>query len=49
MQDFLNLNDDHRMNIPGTAEGNWGWRLAKPLTKALSDKINKSLVKYNRA
>ena len=27
MQDILALGTDARMNIPGTPEGNWGWRL----------------------
>lgn len=27
MQDVLGLGSTHRMNLPGTAEGNWGWRL----------------------
>jgi len=27
MQDLLGLGDGHRMNIPGTTEGNWQWRL----------------------
>ena len=27
MQDILGLDDDARMNIPGTALGNWQWRL----------------------
>ena len=26
MQDILGLDGKHRMNIPGTAEGNWHWR-----------------------
>jgi 4-alpha-glucanotransferase len=26
MQDLLALGAEHRMNRPGTAEGNWGWR-----------------------
>ena len=25
-QDFLALDGEHRMNTPGTTEGNWGWR-----------------------
>jgi len=25
MQDVLKLNSEHRMNIPGTTEGNWSW------------------------
>ncbi|MEX0905928.1 MAG: 4-alpha-glucanotransferase [Balneolaceae bacterium] len=26
LQDFMNLDSDHRMNTPGTAENNWQWR-----------------------
>ncbi|MBF6309301.1 4-alpha-glucanotransferase, partial [Nocardia farcinica] len=26
MQDALALDGSHRMNRPGTTEGNWGWR-----------------------
>ena len=26
LQDFMNLGEEHRMNIPGTAKGNWEWR-----------------------
>ena len=26
MQDILNLGTEHRMNFPGKADGNWGWR-----------------------
>jgi 4-alpha-glucanotransferase len=26
LQDILNLGADARMNTPGKAEGNWGWR-----------------------
>lgn len=26
MQDLLALDGNHRMNIPGTGSGNWGWR-----------------------
>jgi len=28
LQDVLGLNSDHRMNIPGTAWGNWEWRFS---------------------
>ena len=28
VQDILGLGSDARMNTPGTAEGNWGWRLS---------------------
>jgi 4-alpha-glucanotransferase len=27
LQDLLDLGTDHRMNIPGTAQGNWQWRM----------------------
>ncbi len=30
-QDLLDLDGSHRMNIPGTTEGNWGWRLPQDL------------------
>lgn len=26
MQDLLELGNEHRMNLPGTSEGNWKWR-----------------------
>ena len=26
MQDFLMLDSNHRMNVPGVAEGNWRWQ-----------------------
>lgn len=29
MQDILGLNDAARMNVPGTTEGNWIWRLRR--------------------
>ncbi|MBZ0166319.1 MAG: 4-alpha-glucanotransferase, partial [Candidatus Omnitrophica bacterium] len=28
MQDILGLGEDARMNLPGTIEGNWAWRVA---------------------
>jgi 4-alpha-glucanotransferase len=28
MQDLLGLDSRHRMNRPGTAEGNWQWRFS---------------------
>lgn len=27
LQDILDLGTEHRMNIPGTAQGNWRWRM----------------------
>jgi len=42
MQDFLGLNSEARMNIPGKAKGNWVWRAEK-------DYINNNLIEkiYN--
>ena len=27
LQDLLNLGSEHRMNVPGQAEGNWAWQM----------------------
>jgi 4-alpha-glucanotransferase len=38
MQDFLGLGSEARINIPGTAGGNWRWRaLPSQLTPKLCD------------
>ena len=29
LQDLLHLDDQARFNTPGTASGNWAWRLAR--------------------
>lgn len=40
MQDYLGLSSNCRMNVPGTWENNWKWRLLKgELTDELSDNI----------
>jgi len=31
LQDLLNLESDARMNVPGSAEGNWCWRLTEDM------------------
>lgn len=28
LQDIIGLNSEHRMNMPGTSEGNWAWRFS---------------------
>ena len=33
-QDFVQLDSHARMNVPGVAEGNWGWRLPPGALKA---------------
>ena len=34
LQDLLNLGSDARMNVPGTAEGNWRWRCTPDMLAA---------------
>jgi 4-alpha-glucanotransferase len=34
LQDLLNLGSDARMNVPGTADGNWRWRCAPDMLSA---------------
>ena len=42
LQDVLGLGSEDRMNIPGTREGNWGWRFRSgDLTPALAERLNK--------
>jgi 4-alpha-glucanotransferase len=31
LQDLLELGDEARFNTPGTASGNWSWRLRQPI------------------
>jgi 4-alpha-glucanotransferase len=40
LQDILGLDSDARMNTPGLAEGNWGWRYrSEVLTEELCDRF----------
>jgi 4-alpha-glucanotransferase len=40
LQDVLNLGPEGRMNIPGTAKGNWAWRCTEEmLTPAVFDRL----------
>jgi len=40
MQDVLGLGAEARMNMPGRAAGNWGWRLQeKQITRALKNRL----------
>lgn len=49
MQDYLQLDNRARMNIPSTCSGNWQWRM-KPtaLTKQLENQIYKIIKLYQR-
>ena len=40
LQDVLGAGSEGRMNTPGRASGNWGWRFAPgALTRDLSDRL----------
>lgn len=39
LQDLLELGDEARFNVPGTVEGNWSWRLDRPI-EALAGPIH---------
>jgi len=49
MQDLLELDGVHRMNVPGTAEGNWTWRFNWDMVPVgLSQKIRRMMEIYGR-
>lgn len=49
MQDYLGLDGEGRMNMPGVAGGNWGWRLpAGVQTEALSARMRTLAHIYGR-
>jgi 4-alpha-glucanotransferase len=41
VQDVLSLGTKHRMNYPGTAKGNWGWRLRQPIAESVLGRFRK--------
>ena len=48
-QDLLELGSDARMNLPGIAKGNWGWRLqAGELTEKLAHRLRSLTMEYGR-
>jgi len=46
MQDYLNLGDEARMNLPGTLGGNWQWRMQQG---AASPALAKTIADLTRA
>ena len=49
LQDMLGLDSSARMNIPGTAEGNWQWKVdPSALTDELAEKYHRLAEKYSR-
>jgi 4-alpha-glucanotransferase len=49
LQDFLGLGTEGRINVPGLAEGNWGWRFRDGvLTPELAKRIKSETAKTKR-
>jgi 4-alpha-glucanotransferase len=49
MQDLLELGGEHRMNTPGTVEGNWGWRFDwKQVDPGLASRLRHRIAMYGR-
>ncbi|CAG5018437.1 hypothetical protein DYBT9275_06001 [Dyadobacter sp. CECT 9275] len=49
IQDVLNLDESNKMNIPGSNDGNWAWRLLPgQLTRETQNKLKLWTVLYNR-
>ena len=49
MQDLLALGGEHRMNMPGTAEGNWMWRFSwEQVEEDLAERVKRRVVMYGR-
>lgn len=50
MQDILHLDGTHRMNTPGTCEGNWHWRFSwKQLKPSLQARITQAIQQTGRS
>jgi len=48
LADWLHLGAEARINTPSTQGANWQWRLAEPLTPALSGRIAALTELYER-
>ena len=49
LQDLLGLGSEARMNTPGTATGNWRWRVRGELvTEEIAERLKKMVVVYDR-
>jgi len=49
MQDVLALGSEHRMNLPGTIEGNWNWRFQwQQIDENLAPRLRKRVEIYGR-
>ncbi len=48
-QDLLGLGSEHRMNVPGTADGNWAWRMTEgALTTEIAERLRTLSEIYGR-
>ncbi len=48
-QDLLGLGGKHRMNLPGTPEGNWSWRIKEgKLNEKVAERLAALVKKYGR-
>jgi 4-alpha-glucanotransferase len=49
LQDLLDLGNDARMNLPGSAQGNWSWRFSShQITPELVDRLLEATTIYGR-
>ena len=49
MQDILGLDGEHRMNLPGTTEGNWQWRFDwRQLDEIAAQRLHRQVEMYGR-
>jgi 4-alpha-glucanotransferase len=49
LQDLLNLGSQGRMNLPGTAEGNWRWRCTEEmLTPSVFERLRELTLASDR-
>lgn len=49
LQDVIGLNSEHRMNMPGTSEGNWSWRFSWGQIQSWhTDRLEELSLRHNR-
>lgn len=49
LQDVLNLGTEARMNLPGTSEGNWQWRLrADQIDRPVLERLREATILFGR-
>jgi len=49
MQDLLNLDDEARLNTPGSSQGNWAWRLESAPDDVLAGRLAEVTLRSGRA